>query len=64
MDYFGNPDNEGHIMVAVFNPTGESVEIKNRERVAQAIFEKYLVVDEEEEVKAERKGGIGSTGKK
>ena len=51
-------------MVAVFNPTSESVEIKNRERVAQAIFEKYLVVDEEEEVKAERKGGIGSTGKK
>lgn len=63
-DYYNNPDNEGHIMVAVFNPTGESVEIKNRERVAQAIFEKYLVVDEEREVTEERKGGIGSTGKK
>lgn len=63
-DYFDNKDNEGHIMIALYNPTSESVEVKNRERVAQAIFEKYLTVDEEEEVKAERKGGIGSTGKK
>ena len=63
-DYYNNPDNEGHIMVAVYNPTGESVEILNRERVAQVIFEKFLTVDDEEEVKTERKGGIGSTGKK
>ena len=63
-DYYNNPDNEGHIMVAVYNPNNESVEIQNRERVAQGIFEKFLTIDDEEEVKAERKGGMGSTGKK
>lgn len=60
-DYYNNPDNEGHIMLAIKNASSEAIEIKESERIAQGIFMKYLVVDNEKEVKVKRLGGIGST---
>lgn len=60
-DYYNNPDNEGHIMVALTNISDKDVLIEAKERIAQGIFLKYEVVDNEKEIKAKRLGGIGST---
>lgn len=59
-DYYNNPDNEGHIMVAVHNTTDKPVTVEAGERICQAIFSKYLTV-ENDETTSERVGGIGST---
>lgn len=59
-DYYGNPDNDGHIMFAFYNFKEESVEIKKGERIGQAIFQKYLVTDDDMS-EGERTGGFGST---
>ena len=61
-DYYGNPDNDGHIMFAFFNFKDEDVEIKKGERIGQAIFQKYLVTDDDISA-GERTGGFGSTNK-
>ena len=59
-DYYGNLDNDGHIMFAFFNFKDEDVEIKKGERIGQGIFQKYLVVDNDT-AGGERTGGFGST---
>ena len=61
-DYYGNPDNDGHIMFAFFNIKDEDVEIKKGDCIGQAIFQKYLVVDNDS-AEGERIGGFGSTNK-
>ena len=61
-DYYENPDNDGHIMYAFFNFKAEDVEIKKGERIGQAIFQKYLVTDNDI-AQGERTGGSGSTNK-
>lgn len=61
-DYYGNPDNDGHIMFAFYNIKDEDVEIKKGEVVGQAVFGKYLVTDTDN-AKGERMGGFGSTSK-
>lgn len=61
-DYYGNPDNDGHIMFAFYNIKDEDVEIKKGEAIGQAVFQKYLVVDNDN-AEGERKGGFGSTGR-
>lgn len=59
-DYYNNPDNEGHIMVAVQNTTAKPVEVEAGERVCQGIFSKYLTIDSDD-ANDSRLGGIGST---
>lgn len=44
-DYYGNADNDGHIMFAFFNVQNEDIIIKKGERIGQAIFQKYLRAD-------------------
>lgn len=61
-DYYGNPDNDGHIMFAFYNIKEEDVEIKKGDAIGQAIFEKYLVTDDDIAT-GERTGGFGSTNK-
>ena len=61
-DYYGNPDNDGHIMFAFYNIKDEDVEIKKGETVGQAVFQKYLVVDDDN-AEGTRLGGFGSTNK-
>ena len=61
-DYYENPDNDGHIMYAFFNFKAGDVEIKKGERIGQAIFQKYLVTDNDI-AQGERTGGFGSTNK-
>ena len=59
-DYYGNPDNDGHIMFAFFNFKSEDIEIKKGERIGQGMFQKYLVTDNDI-AGGERTGGFGST---
>lgn len=61
-DYYGNPDNDGHIMFAFYNVKEEDVEIKKGDAIGQAIFQKYLVTDDDIAT-GERTGGFGSTNK-
>lgn len=60
-DYYGNENNEGHIMIPLYNFGTEVQTLAKGERIAQGIFQKYLVVDNEEEINATRDGGFGST---
>lgn len=62
-DYYNNEDNEGHIMVAVINYGTEPVHLEKGERVAQGIFSKYLITNDDDATGI-RSGGIGSTGSK
>ena len=61
-DYYGNPDNDGHIMFAFYNIKDTDTEIKKGDAIGQAIFEKYLVADEDQ-AEGMRQGGFGSTSK-
>ena len=62
-DYYNNPSNEGHIMVAVLNAGAEEFSIEKGTRIAQGIFYKFLTTDDDNETSAiERSGGFGSTG--
>lgn len=61
-DYYGNPDNDGHIMFAFYNIKDEDIEIKKGECIGQAIFQKYLISDNDS-AEGERTGGFGSTNK-
>ena len=61
-DYYNNPDNEGHIMMALRNTSGSPCAIKVGDRIAQGIFHQYYRVDCDK-TDGNRIGGIGSTGK-
>ena len=61
-DYYGNEDNDGHIMFAFFNVKDEDVEIKKGDCIGQAIFQKYFIADEDR-AEGARTGGFGSTSK-
>ena len=61
-DYYGNPDNDGHIMFAFYNIKDEDIEVKKGAAIGQAIFQKFLVTDDDVAA-GERKGGFGSTSK-
>lgn len=61
-DYYNNPDNEGHIMVALINQGTEALTLAKNERIAQGIFYKFLTADNDDQaIKADRAGGFGST---
>lgn len=60
-DYVDNPHNEGHIMVPLMNLSSKPAEIAFGQRIAQAIFVHYGLVDEDQ-AQGRRSGGFGSTG--
>ena len=62
-DYYGNPNNDGNIGIAIWNPTNEILTISKGERIAQGIFVNYLIADNGN-LDNERIGGVGSTGQK
>lgn len=61
-DYYNNPENEGHIMMALRNTSGSPCAIKVGDRIAQGIFNQYYKVDDDS-ADGDRTGGMGSTGK-
>ena len=61
-DYYGNEDNDGHIMFAYFNMSDEEVTIKKGDVIGQLVFMNYLTTDNDQ-ANGLRKGGFGSTSK-
>ena len=61
-DYYNNPDNEGHLMIALANDTDKDIVLQAHERIAQGIFYHYLTTDDDaSKEKSVRSGGFGST---
>ena len=61
-DYYGNPDNDGHIMFAFYNIKDEDIEIKKGDAIGQGIFQRFLITDNDVS-QGQRTGGFGSTSK-
>lgn len=61
-DYYENPDNDGEFMYAYYNVGQEPLEIKKGEVIGQVVFQKFLIVDNDNAT-GERTGGFGSTSK-
>ena len=61
-DYYGNPDNDGHIMFAFYNIKEEDVLIKKGEAIGQGVFMKFYTTDDDTATGG-RTGGFGSTSK-
>ena len=59
-DYYNNEDNNGHIMFAFYNIKNEDITIKKGEAIGQAIFQKFLITDNDN-AEGKRVGGFGST---
>lgn len=62
-DYYNNKENEGHMWVAIQNEGSQDYIIEPGDRYCQAIFTKFLTVNNETEIENTREGGLGSTGK-
>ena len=60
--YFSNKSNDGNIGVSLFNKSDKEVVLEAGEGITQGIFMKYLVVDDDEVLNAQRLGGFGSSG--
>lgn len=63
-DYYENETNDGHFFFQYYNILDHEIEIKKGDVIGQVIFQKYLVVDNDQAEDAVRKGGFGSTDKK
>ena len=62
-DYYNNPNNEGHIMLALKNNGNRFITINEGERFCQGIAVPFVYdKNEAEEDFEKRTGGIGSTG--
>ncbi len=59
-DYYNNPDNDGHFQILVYNLTNKPIKIKKGERIAQAVFQKFLLADNDQ-AQTTRISGFGST---
>ena len=59
--YYGNPGNDGNIGICLVNWGSEPVVIEKGERIAQGIFKKYLVADDDQVLHKQREGGFGSS---
>ena len=61
-DYWeGN--NEGHIMLKLYNPMNSHLHVKDGEAIVQGVITEYHTCDDEEEIVEKRTGGMGSTDK-
>lgn len=61
-DYYNNESNDGHFYFQYINCSDHDLEIKKGDVIGQVIFQKYLLVDNDE-AEGIRKGGFGSTDK-
>ena len=62
-DYYDNEKNGGNIGICLYNYSTEPVTIKVHERIAQGVFQKYLIADNDICLSETRKGGYGSSGR-
>lgn len=61
-DYYNNPDNEGDILISLYNFGSMGIRICSGDKVMQGIFEAYAVT-ENDIASGSRTGGLGSTGR-
>ena len=61
--YYENVSNDGNIGICLINMGDKIQKIEKGERIAQGIFTKYLIADDDICLKLERTGGFGSSGK-
>lgn len=61
--YYENVSNDGNIGICLVNMGDKIQKIEKGERIAQGIFTKYLITDNDICLKLERTGGFGSSGK-
>lgn len=61
-DFVDNPDNEGEISLGLLSHNDDIVHIQKGERIAQGVFHKFLITDDDD-AEGKRIGGIGSTDK-
>lgn len=59
---YSNSDNEGHIFVRMTNESDKPLTVVKGSAFAQGLFTRYLLT-EDDDVTAERNGGLGSTSK-
>lgn len=62
-DYYNNIDNDGHFYFQFWNFKDEDLVIHKGDVIGQAIFQKYLITDNDS-AEGERVGGFGSTDRK
>ncbi len=64
-DYYGNPDNDGNIVLALRNLGAEPFEAHAGDRIAQGVFMPYLLADGDDGFSSGevRSGGYGHTGR-
>ncbi|ADY26724.1 deoxyUTP pyrophosphatase [Deinococcus proteolyticus MRP] len=64
-DYYGNPDNDGNIILALRNLGAEPFTAQAGDRVAQGVFVPYLLADGDDDLEGGevRTGGYGHTGR-
>jgi dUTP pyrophosphatase len=62
-DYYNNSNNEGHIMIPLYNMTKDVVLIEQHERIAQGIFQTYAKTIDDVPIDSKREGGFGSSTK-
>lgn len=63
-DYYNNEGNEGHMAVALKNEGEKNWAVEKGTKIAQSLFLKYFLADDDVVVNKKRTGGIGSTGRK
>lgn len=61
--FYGNPDNDGNIGIALYNYGTEPQTLKAGERVAQGVFVKYYTTVDDNTINTVRTSGFGSSGK-
>ena len=61
-DYYGNESTDGHFYFQYFNCSDKELIVKKGDVIGQAIFQKYLIVDDDHAT-GKRSGGFGSTDK-
>ncbi len=62
-DYYNNESNDGHFYFQYYNFLDQELVIKKGDVIGQVIFQKYLVVDDDQS-EGIRTGGFGTTDKK
>lgn len=63
-DYYNNENNEGHIMIPLYNFSSQTVTVSKGERVAQGIFTNYQKTIDDDPDHSARLGGFGSSDRK
>lgn len=63
-DFYNNLDNEGHFVIGIINNGHDTFVCQRGEAIAQGVFQKYYMIDDEDRAKMKNRiGGIGSTTK-